>query len=112
MKSRLDLPDETVKMFGKDWNIGHLLANELAAPRYKMDNNGAIQIESKMDMKARGLKSTNIADALCMSEYFNSIAYQLWGPKQQARKQAAAGSQNPGPSRDGPTDNPYAWMTA
>jgi hypothetical protein len=100
MKSRFDLPDETVKMFGKDWNIGHLLANELAAPRYKMDNNGAIQIESKMDMKARGLKSTNIADALCMSEYFNSVAYHLWGPKQQARKRAVAGSQNPGPSED------------
>ena len=49
MHSRFDLPDETVKMFGKDWNIGHLLANELASPKYKLDNNGAIQIESKLD---------------------------------------------------------------
>lgn len=85
MHSRLDLPDETVKMFGKDWNIGHLLANELAGPKYKLDNNGAIQIESKLDMKARGVKSPNIADALVMSEYFNNVAFALWGKREKER---------------------------
>jgi len=87
MHCRFDLPDENVKMFGKDWNIGHLLANELAAPRYKLDVNGAIQIESKLDMKARGIKSPNIADALVMSEYFNNVAFALWGERQKRQEE-------------------------
>ena len=86
MHGKFDLPDETVKMFGKDWNIGHLLADELASVKYKLDNNGAIQIESKLDMKARGIKSPNIADALCMSEYFNNVAFRLWGERQKIAK--------------------------
>lgn len=111
MHSKLDLPDETVKMFGKDWNIGHLLANELAGPRYKLDNNGAIQIESKLDMKARGIKSPNIADALCMSEYFNNVAFALWGEREKKREEkrrfspAFPGAQSVG------SHSSLAWMT-
>ena len=38
-------------------------------------------------MKARGVKSPNIADALCISEYFcKDIAFGLWSPKQRAIK--------------------------
>jgi hypothetical protein len=92
MHKKLDLPDETVKMFGKDWNIGHLLADELASIKYKLDNNGAIQLESKLDMKARGVKSPNIADALCMSEYFNNVAFRLWSDRQKAVKKMVSGA--------------------
>lgn len=92
MHKKLDLPDETVRMFGKDWNIGHLLADELASIKYKLDNNGAIQLESKLDMKARGIKSPNIADALCMSEYFNNVAFRLWGERQKAAKRLVSGA--------------------
>jgi len=104
MLSKLDLPDETVKMFGKDWNIGHLLADELASVKYKLDNNGAIQIESKLDMKARGVKSPNIADALCISEYFNNIAYRLWTDREKKSKKIIQFPKAP------PVGGSQAWM--
>jgi len=106
MKSKFDLPDENVKMFGKDWNIGHLLADELASVKYKLDANGAIQIESKMDMKARGVKSPNIADALCMSEYFNNVAFRLWGERQKAVKRVISGAYP-----HGAVKSKYSWMS-
>ena len=35
-------------------------------------HDGKIQIESKKDMKKRGVESPNRADALCLTEYFAS----------------------------------------
>ena len=43
------------------------LAGELCEIRYKRLSNGKIQIESKQDMKARGVPSPNRADALMLS---------------------------------------------
>lgn len=87
MKCKYSFPDETVKMFGRDMNLGHILADELASVKYSLDNN-VIKIESKKDMKARGIKSPNIADALVISEYFSkNVAFGLWSPKQKAIKQ-------------------------
>ena len=106
MHMKLDLPDETVKMFGKDWNIGHLLADELASVKYKLDNNGAIQIESKRDMKARGVKSPNIADALCLSEYFNNVAFRLWGERQKVVNRLISGAYPRGIIK-----SKYSWMS-
>lgn len=40
------------------------LKAELVAPKYKLESSGKIKIESKDDMKKRGLKSPNKADAL------------------------------------------------
>lgn len=42
------------------------LANELSQPKYQFTTNGKIKIESKKDMKKRGIKSPNKADALGM----------------------------------------------
>ncbi len=43
------------------------LCGELASPQYKFTSKGQYQIESKEDMKRRGVQSPNIADALCLS---------------------------------------------
>lgn len=61
-----------------DTEAGEELCNELSQPRYFYDNNGAVQIESKRDMKLRGVSSPNIADALCLSEHFESMAPQAF----------------------------------
>lgn len=43
------------------------LISELTAPKYKLESSGKIKIESKDDMKKRGIKSPNKADALCLT---------------------------------------------
>lgn len=44
-----------------------VLAEELTGPEYIVKLDGRIQIESKDDMKKRGLNSPNRADALCLT---------------------------------------------
>ena len=48
-----------------DWNEN--LLSELSSPKYSFTSSGKIKIESKSDMKARGLKSPDMADALTLS---------------------------------------------
>jgi hypothetical protein len=43
------------------------LRGELVGPTYTFLSNGKIKVESKADMKRRGLRSPDIADALCLS---------------------------------------------
>jgi phage terminase large subunit len=52
--------------------------------------NGKIKVESKKELKARGLKSPNRFDALCLAHYFNSTFIKrsaggdpLWKKRQQ-----------------------------
>jgi hypothetical protein len=45
------------------------LAGQLSAPKYKFDSAGRIVIESKDDMKKRGIDSPDRADALCNTFY-------------------------------------------
>ncbi len=78
MHARYSFPDIEAKVGGIDVNLGHELANELSHPTYKFTNIGAIQLESKLDMKKRGVASPNIADALAISEYFYTTAQRLW----------------------------------
>jgi phage terminase large subunit len=60
---------------GKKWLSGRdcrlpadeRLTGELTLPRYKFASNGNMQIESKDDMKRRGLKSTDYADAFLLT---------------------------------------------
>ena len=78
MKAKFSFPDEMMRVGSIDINIGEELANELASPKYNMDK-GPIKVESKQDMKKRGVMSPNIADALCITEYFNSTAFAYWG---------------------------------
>lgn len=44
-----------------------LLISEITAPTYKELSSGKISVESKDDMKGRGIKSPNCADALCLT---------------------------------------------
>lgn len=43
------------------------LISELVQPRYAIESSGKIKVESKDDMKGRGLKSPNVADAFCLT---------------------------------------------
>lgn len=102
---RYSFPDISIKIAGMDVNIGHELANELAAVKYFFDNKGAVQLESKKDMKARGVKSPNIADALAISEYFSDgYALNVWSKS----KKQYRGSYQPGRQFLG-VQNRNAW---
>lgn len=48
------------------------LISELSQPLYFFNENGKIKIESKKDMRSRGIKSPNIADALMLSFYIDT----------------------------------------
>lgn len=43
------------------------LASELVGPKYKVESSGKLKVESKDDMKKRGVKSPNKADAFCLT---------------------------------------------
>ena len=43
------------------------LMSELVGPKYKIESSGKIKVESKDDMKKRGVKSPNKADAFCLT---------------------------------------------
>ena len=43
------------------------LRDDLASPRYAFLSDGRLQVESKQMMRARGLPSTDFADALCLT---------------------------------------------
>lgn len=86
MNNKYSFPDQVIKRGGIDVNIGNELADELSSVKYFIDNHGAIQIESKRDMKARGVKSPNIADSLCISEYINPTTLSLWGRSSKAKE--------------------------
>jgi hypothetical protein len=43
------------------------LISELVGPKYKIESTGKIKVESKDDMKKRGVKSPNKADAFCLT---------------------------------------------
>ena len=59
------------------------LAFELLAPTYEYDLNNAIKLESKKDMKKRGIRSPDIADALALT-----FAYPVQAPSIQAQIEA------------------------
>lgn len=46
-----------------------ILKSQLCSIKYTIQSDGRIAVESKDDMKARGLNSPDLADALMMSEY-------------------------------------------
>lgn len=43
------------------------LIGELVGPKYKLESSGKIKVESKEDMKKRGVRSPNKADAFCLT---------------------------------------------
>lgn len=70
-----------VKIPGETLSLGQEIANELSTPFYEFNRNGAIKVESKKDMKKRGIASPNIADALGLTEYFYSVATKVFRKK-------------------------------
>ncbi|MFA5252349.1 MAG: hypothetical protein WC454_07180 [Phycisphaerae bacterium] len=68
----------SVKLHGEKESLGQQLANELATVRYKFNAHGGILVENKKDMKSRGIDSPNIADALCLTEYFSNSSTRVF----------------------------------
>ena len=50
------------------------LRSELTAPTYRLTSSGKVLIESKEEMKARGVSSPDLADALCLWHHARSRA--------------------------------------
>jgi phage terminase large subunit len=65
-------PGEKVETFGQQ------LVSELATVRYSFNAHGGIVVESKKDLKSRGIASPNIADALCITEYFSNQSTRVF----------------------------------
>lgn len=82
LKEGGSLPDDTA------------LHDELASPEYEVKPNGKIQLESKKDMKSRGVPSPNKADALALTFAFPVI------------KKARIAAQNAAQAKY----DPFAWM--
>ncbi|WP_281773682.1 PBSX family phage terminase large subunit [Haemophilus parahaemolyticus] len=57
--------DELISLSSDLPELDYLIA-ELSRPRVDYDNNGRVKVESKKDMKKRGIPSPNKADALIM----------------------------------------------
>ena len=54
------------------------LMAELAGPRFKFSSSGKMQVESKQDMKKRGIRSPDLADAVCLT-FAADAATALYG---------------------------------
>lgn len=80
-----------IKVNGETESLGQQLANELATVRYSFNAHGGYVVESKKDMKARGIQSPNIADALCITEYFANTATKVFADRQQDQEPAVSG---------------------
>jgi hypothetical protein len=69
-----------------------ILKGDLNAPRYD-DNTGRIKVESKLDLKKRGVESPNRADALMMTmRYDTGSVRRMYAPRPQAKKRRATRS--------------------
>jgi len=86
MKGYYSFPD--IKPPGETESLGETLANELASVRYEFNGSQWV-IESKKQLKLRGIASPNIADALCNSEYFYNIASTVFPTKTKLAKKLA-----------------------
>jgi hypothetical protein len=53
------------------------LRQELVAPTYTFTSNSRVKVESKADLKRRGMRSPDLADSLCLT--FASIASRVGG---------------------------------
>ena len=66
--------------------MGDELCNELASVGYDFNAHGGIVVDSKKFLKAKGIESPNIADALCLTEYFSNIATQVFKDKKKRKR--------------------------
>jgi len=84
MRGLYSFPD--VKRAGEAVSLGHELANELSLPSYEFNGEGGFIVSSKKKLKLEGFPSPNLADALCLSEYFSEVATKVWGKKKVFKK--------------------------
>jgi len=59
------------------------LKTDLISPKMKPDSRGTIFLESKKDMKARGLASPDAADAICVTFAFPVAHREYVEPKRR-----------------------------
>ena len=90
-------------------SLGQQLAAELASVRYSFNGHGGYKIESKKELKARGIASPNIADALCLSEYFSNISTKVF-KKQRTEKSKAVRPWQLGNGRGSGRVRSQKWM--
>jgi hypothetical protein len=57
------------------------LIDELVGPTYKYESTGKIRVESKDDMKKRGIKSPNRADAFCLTLAGGDLVGAVYRPE-------------------------------
>ena len=61
------------------------LKTDLISPLMKPDSRGTIFLESKKEMKARGLASPDAADAICVTFAF-PVAHREYNPRTESRR--------------------------
>jgi hypothetical protein len=66
--------DEPLSLARLDDLTYQRLRSELTAPTYRMTSSGKVQVESKDELKARGLSSPDLADAFNLALYARSRA--------------------------------------
>ncbi|MCH7557724.1 MAG: hypothetical protein IIB56_09750 [Planctomycetes bacterium] len=76
---RISIPNDSV------------LIAELSSIRYK-EPNGVVKIESKKELRARGLDSPNRADALCLTEYYETELLRSMTASNQRKSRSKAGA--------------------
>jgi phage terminase large subunit len=106
LEARYYFPDVTLP--GDSESLGAQLANELSSPRYSFNNEGGYVVEHKKDMRARGIASPNIADALGISEYFYNVSTQVFRKKTKVQENTYDRSRMAAPSYYG--ENKRAWQ--
>lgn len=53
------------------------LLSDMCSVKYSFDSRGRLVIEKKADMKKRGIRSCDIADAMCLTFFYPATTYQL-----------------------------------
>jgi len=90
--------NKRAEMWGKmkDWLRSasipkdRFLKTDLVSPMIKPDSRGTIFLESKKDMKARGLASPDAADAICVTFAF-PVAHREYSARETSRKYSDRG---------------------
>lgn len=71
------------------------LKTDLISPMMKPDSRGTIFLESKKEMKARGLASPDAADAICVTFAF-PVAHREYNPRIERRPMQLGASASSG----------------
>ena len=96
MKGRFSFPE------GK---LGDTLCDELSSVGYDFNVQGGIVVDSKKFLKTKGIESPNIADALCLTEYFSNVATTVFRDRKKKKVKRAM------PGRFGSAGTSHNWMT-